>query len=28
LTGERLEPHPQPLSYQGVQEPHPQPLSS
>ncbi|MBS3025703.1 MAG: PatA/PatG family cyanobactin maturation protease [Dolichospermum sp. DET50] len=27
LTGERLEPHPQPLSYQGVQEPHPQPLS-
>ncbi|QSV62327.1 MAG: PatA/PatG family cyanobactin maturation protease [Dolichospermum sp. DL01] len=28
LTGERLEPHLQPLSYQGVQEPHPQPLSS
>ena len=27
LTGERLEPHLQPLSYQGVQEPHPQPLS-
>ncbi|QEI40308.1 Major intracellular serine protease [Dolichospermum sp. UHCC 0315A] len=27
LTGEKLEPHPQPLSYQGVQEPHPQPLS-
>ncbi|OBQ12968.1 MAG: peptidase S8 [Anabaena sp. LE011-02] len=28
LTGERLEPHLQPLSYKGVQEPHPQPLSS
>ena len=28
LTGEMLEPHPQPLSYRGVQEPHPQPLSS
>ena len=27
LTGEKLEPHLQPLSYQGVQEPHPQPLS-
>jgi cyanobactin maturation PatA/PatG family protease len=27
LTGERLEPHLQPLSYKGVQEPHPQPLS-
>ncbi|MDB9455220.1 PatA/PatG family cyanobactin maturation protease [Dolichospermum circinale CS-541/06] len=27
LTGERLEPHLQPLSYQGVQQPHPQPLS-
>ncbi|MBE9232152.1 PatA/PatG family cyanobactin maturation protease [Cuspidothrix issatschenkoi LEGE 03284] len=29
LTGEKLEPHPQPLSYEerGVQEPHPQPLS-
>ncbi|UKO98991.1 S8 family peptidase [Nostoc sp. UHCC 0870] len=29
LTGERLEPHPQPLSYKemGVNEPHPQPLS-
>jgi cyanobactin maturation PatA/PatG family protease len=29
LTGERLEPHPQPLSYKemGVREPHPQPLS-
>ncbi|MFN6221030.1 MAG: S8 family peptidase [Dolichospermum sp.] len=27
LTGEKLEPHLQPLSYQGVQQPHPQPLS-
>ena len=27
LTGEKLEPHLQPLSYKGVQEPHPQPLS-
>ncbi|MFM5899082.1 MAG: S8 family peptidase [Dolichospermum sp.] len=27
LTGERLEPYLQPLSYQGVQQPHPQPLS-
>ncbi|MDM3856372.1 MAG: PatA/PatG family cyanobactin maturation protease [Aphanizomenon gracile PMC649.10] len=26
LTGEKLEPHLQPLSYKGVQEPHPQPL--
>ena len=27
LTGEKLEPHLQHLSYKGVQEPHPQPLS-
>ena len=27
LTGEKLEPYLQPLSYQGVQQPHPQPLS-
>ncbi|MFN7500458.1 MAG: S8 family peptidase [Dolichospermum sp.] len=27
LTGEKLEPHLQPLSYQGVQQPHPPPLS-